>query len=150
MSSQALAILIGTVCSIVLTPFVVSLWRRLAPPSPQRATELTADAWHRSDKISKESVVVTVLAGLLFGSFVGFGTVLNGVAAVMVISAVFGIPTGWIWLRTRLFAPATAIDDFARYFEQKHGVSFKSWQFVGVPALGISLACLADFLSGLS
>ena len=147
MNRQTLGILIGTVCAVVLTPLVAMLWRRLAPPAQERSADLSAEAWRRSDAISKEALIVTALAGLLFVSYVGFGTVVDGVVVVMMISGVFGIPTAWVLLRSRILGPRNAIEDFARYFEQKHGISFKSWLYIGVPALVISLACLVAFLN---
>jgi uncharacterized membrane protein len=123
------------------------LWRRLAPPTPERSAELSAEAWRRSDTISKEALIVTALAGLVFVSYVGFGTAVDGVVVVMMISGVFGIPTAWVLLRGRILGSHSAIEDFARYFEQKHGIRFKSWLYVGVPALAISVACLVVFLS---
>lgn len=131
----------------MLTPVVATLWRRLAAPTPERFPELSAEAWRRSDTISREAIIVTALAGLVFVSYVGFGTVVDGVAIVMMISSVFGIPTAWVLLRGRILGPQSAIEDFARYFERKHGITFKSWLYVGVPALFISIACLALFLS---
>lgn len=142
MNGQTLGILIGTVCAIVFTPLVAMLWRRLAPPTPGRSTDLSADAWRRSDTISREALVATAAAGLLFGSYVGFGTVVDGVVVAMMVSGVFGIPTAWILLRTRIFGSGSTAEDYVRYFEQKHGISFGSSLYVGIPALVVTLACL--------
>jgi ABC-type sulfate transport system permease component len=147
MNRQTLGILIGTICAIVFTPLVAMLWRRLQRPIPGRSTDLSAEAWRRSDTVSKEALIVTAAAGLLFVSYIGFGTVVDGVVVVMMISGVFGIPTAWVLLRSRIFGPSDAMEDFVRYFEQKHGISFKSWLYVGVPALIVSLGCLVAFLN---
>ena len=148
MSEQAFGVLVGSLCAVVLTPLVTMLWKRLAPPTLEHAADLSAEGWRRSDGISKESVIVTALAGALFVGYVGFGTAVDGVAVVMVISGIFGIPTGWILLRCRMSGPSSALDDFANYFEKKYGISFKSWLHVGIPALAVSAACLVAFLSG--
>lgn len=146
MNRQALAILIGTIGSIVLTPLIVTLWRRLAPPTPERSESLSAEAWHRSDVISKEALIVTGLAGVLFVSYVGFGTVVDSVVVVMFMSGAFGIPTAWILLRGRVFGSRDTIEAYGRYFEQKHGISFRSSLYVGVPALAVTISCLGAFL----
>lgn len=146
MNRQTLGILIGTICAVVLTPLVAILWRRLAPPTLERSENLSVEAWRRSDVISKEALIVTGLAAVLFVSYVGFGTVVDSVVVVMMISGVFGIPTAWILLRGGIFGPRHAIEDFGRYFERKHGISFRSSLYVGIPALAISISCLVAFL----
>jgi hypothetical protein len=47
---------------------------------------------------------------------------------------------GWI------FGPRHALEDYGRYFEQKHGISFRSWLYVGIPAFAITISCLVAFL----
>lgn len=147
MNRQTLGILIGTICAVVLTPLVAILWRRLAPPTLERSEDLSVEAWRRSDVISKEALIVTGLAGVLFVSHMGFGTVVDSVVVVLMISGVFGIPTAWILLRGWIFGPRHAIEDFGRYFERKHGISFRSSLYVGSSALAISILCLVALLS---
>jgi hypothetical protein len=145
MTRQTFGILVGALSAAVLTPLIATLWRRFAPPTPERSDELSIEAWHRSDTISKEALIVTGLAGLILTGYVGLGTALDSLVVVMFISGLFGIPTVWILLRTGALGRG-AVEDYARYYEKKHGISFISWLYISIPAFVISVGCFVSFL----
>lgn len=72
---------------------------------------------------------------------------MDGVAVALAISSLFGIPTAWVLLRVWILGSHDALEEYARYFELKHGISFKSMLCVGIPALAVTIACLVVFLS---
>lgn len=132
---------------MLLTPLIVRIWTTLAPPSLGQPGQLSPDAWRRGEALTAEAAVVTVLAGVLFGVFLGFGTVLDGPLTAIILSGIPGIPTAWVLLRCGVLGSKDAIADFGRYFEQKNGISFRSWLCIGIPAFAVCMSFLIALLA---
>lgn len=142
MNEHFRGILIGMLAAIVLTPVLVKYWRGIAPPAKSRVhSELSSEAWRRNQDLLSESIVVTFLLLFVLVGILGFGTALDATMFLVLIGEILGVPTVWILARCSLRG-RDAIQEFVSYFELSHGVSFRSWLYVSLPALAAGIASL--------
>lgn len=142
MFGHVLAILIGAAIAALVTPWILWAWQRLAPVRDTADQQyIAAESWHRGERIGREAIIFTIFLLFLLAAYVGFGRRADNVFTITVIAALFGMPTVWVYVRTRFLGPG-AMQEFVRYFEAKHQVSFRSWLWVSVPAIVVSIAGL--------
>jgi hypothetical protein len=143
MSDHSQGVLIGTIASIVLTPVVMLIWRRLSPPTAVRP--VPPELRERGAALSTESMVATFAILFAWAFIKGFSSEAGPLEAVAAICTVLGFPFVWILFRVRVgnWGP---LADFVAYFEAEYRVSFRSASLVSALAALISLICIAVLL----
>lgn len=145
MGDHVPGILIGAVAAILLTPFLVAIWQKLAPPRLGNASKIPGDVWKRNKAIETESLLVGFLSVILLGIHFGLGAPANWAVWGLIVGTLLAVPCAWAILRNLL--ARRPIHEFAMYLEAREGLSFRSWLWVagtGAALMVLSLLILSS------
>ena len=133
MENESIAIMLGWIAAVVLTPLLATLWQSTFPSPPRRGAHLSDEAWREGSAIETESFIATVVTVALFGVAIGFATRIDVTIGGVLIGSFVAVPTAYVFVRTTIKGHG-ARARFISYFEVKHRVSFRSW--LAVSAIG--------------
>lgn len=146
LSAESRGVLIGTICSIVLTPIIVRFIQRKFPPLERNGTSpLPVDRIRRCRRIASQASFTGLFALLVPVLFFGPRAPMDVIGAVMMIGMLFIGATAW--LSFCIFAMrATTLDEFSGYFEQEFRARFSYVVGFSLVASVAGLVCLLIYL----
>ena len=146
LSAESRGVIVGTICSIVLTPIIVRLIQRGFPPLERNGTSpLSADRIRRCRRIAAQSSFAGLFALVVPLLIFGPHAPMDAIGAIMMIGM---LSLGAIaWLSFCIFAMrATTLDEFSEYFEQEFRARFSYVAGVSLAASVAGLVCLFVYL----
>ena len=147
MLDQSSAILAGFVASVVITPLVVAMWKKVDPPQLFEPMELDSDVLRSCKAIEREAIFATFAFLFVLGVSYGWGTTLGLALGIIFFSALFAIPYLWTMARCILLGPQRTKEYFY-YYQSKHGVGLKLASRVGIVSTYVLVVSLVAYQFG--